>query len=142
MPALYQTKAIATGGRDGAAHTEDLKLKVKLVKPKEMGGTGEDDGTNPEQLFAVGYSGCFLGALKFIASKEGIEVSEDSTVSATVGIAQRADGKGYGITAALTVKLPGLERAVAEDLAAKAHIFCPYSHALRASTEVPITIIS
>ena len=139
MPILYTTRATSTGGRVGSSKTDDGNLAVTLTSPKELGGNGAA-GTNPEQLFAAGYSACFLGALKFVAGQAKVKIPEDTTVTATVGIGPREDGGGFGIEVALSVNIPGVDRAVAEDLAAKAHIVCPYSHAMRTSTEVPVTI--
>ena len=136
----YTTTATATGGRDGRATTKDGALDVKLAPPKEMGGSG--DGNNPEQLFAAGYSACFLGAIKAVAAsdKSGPKVPQDSTVTATVGIGPRSEG-GFGITAALEVSLPGLEKSQAEALVQKAHQVCPYSNATRNNVDVQITVI-
>jgi Ohr subfamily peroxiredoxin len=140
MKVLYRTKATATGGRDGKAATEDGKVQVKLSTPKELGGGG-GDGTNPEQLFAAGYSACFLGALKFVAAKEKVKVADDSTVTATVGIGPRDDGKGFGLDVELAIGLPGIERAQAESLVAKAHVVCPYSEATRSNLNVRLNVV-
>ena len=134
----YTTQATATGGRDGHSRTADGVLDVKLSTPKELGGAG-GEGNNPEQLFAAGYAACFLGALKFVAGQEKIRVPEDATVSAKVGIGPRSAG-GFGITADLTVTLPGLDRAEAEALVAKAHQVCPYSNATRGNVDVGLTV--
>ena len=123
MPILYTTKASATGGRAGRAVSENGVLDVTLTVPKELGGDGAT-GTNPEQLFAAGYSACFLGALKFVAGQQKVKIPEETTVSAKVGIGPREDGTGFGIEVALTVKIPGLDRETAEKLAAAAHIVC------------------
>ncbi|KGD85914.1 organic hydroperoxide resistance protein [Rhizobium sp. YS-1r] len=139
MPILYTTKASATGGRAGHARSADGVLDVNLTVPKELGGDGAT-GTNPEQLFAAGYSACFLGALKFVAGKEKVKIPDDAKVTATVGIGPREDGGGFGIEVSLSVDIPGVERSIAEDLVAKAHIVCPYSHAMRTSTEVPVSV--
>lgn len=139
MPILYTTKASATGGRAGNAKSEDGVLDVTLTVPKELGGDGAR-GTNPEQLFAAGYSACFLGALKAVAGKQKVKIPEDTTVTATVGIGPREDGTGFGIEVSLKVNIPGLEREKAEELVAAAHIVCPYSHAMRTSTEVPVSV--
>ncbi|EWY38167.1 Organic hydroperoxide resistance protein [Skermanella stibiiresistens SB22] len=138
MKVLYSTKARATGGRDGKATTDDGLLSVSLATPKELGGPG--GATNPEQLFAAGYSACFVGAMKFVAGKTKIAIPADASVSATVGIGARDDGEGFGITVALAVDLPGMERAAAEDLVARAHKVCPYSHATKGNIEVTTTI--
>ncbi|OLP45540.1 organic hydroperoxide resistance protein [Rhizobium oryziradicis] len=139
MSILYTTKASATGGREGQAVSEDGVLDVKLTTPKELGGNGAT-GTNPEQLFAAGYSACFLGALKFAAGQQKVKVPEDAKVTATVGIGPRDDGTGFGIEVSISVDLPGIEREVGEKLVAAAHIVCPYSHAMRTSTEVSATL--
>ena len=139
MPILYRTKASATGGRAGHGATEDGTVDVTLTVPKELGGDGAT-GANPEKLFAVGYSACFLGALKFVAGKEKVKIGEDAKVTATVGIGPREDGTGFGIEVSLKVNIPGLEREKAEELVAAAHIVCPYSHAMRTSTEVPVSV--
>lgn len=144
MKVLYTTKATATGGRTGHAKTEDGILDLDLVTPKELGGQGNPPGgkgTNPEQLFASGYSACFLGALKYVAGQEKVKVPEDTTVTATIGIGPRDDGKGFGIEAALAIKIPGLDRGQAEDLVQKAHIVCPYSHAIKNTIDVKLTVL-
>jgi osmotically inducible protein OsmC len=135
---VYQTSATATGGRDGRAATADGSLDVKLTTPKEMGGAG-GAGNNPEQLFAAGYSACFLGAMKFVASQGGPKVPADTTVKAEVGIGPRSEG-GFGIDVELTITLPGLPRADAEALVEKAHQVCPYSNATRNTVPVRLTI--
>ncbi|MCB4771968.1 organic hydroperoxide resistance protein [Ancylobacter sp. Lp-2] len=139
MKVLYKTQATATGGRTGSAATTDGAFKVTLVTPKELGGPG-GEGNNPEQLFASGYSACFLGALKFVASQQKVKIADDSTVTADVGIGPRDDGTGFGLDVALTIALPGVERSVAEDLVARAHIVCPYSHATRNGLDVRLII--
>lgn len=140
MAILYTTSATATGGgRSGRSKTEDGVLDVQLTVPKELGGDGAR-GTNPEQLFATGYSACFLGALRFVAGQKKVKIPDDTTVSAKVGIGPRDDGTGFGIEVALTVDIPGLDRDLAESLVAAAHIVCPYSHAMRTATEVPVTL--
>jgi len=133
----YRTKATATGGREGHSATEDGAVDVKLVTPKELGGGG-GDGVNPEQLFATGYAACFLGALKAVAGKDKIKVPADATVQAEVGIGPRSDGEGFGLEVALTVTLPGVEADVVDDLIARAHIVCPYSHATQNNIKVDL----
>ena len=134
---VYTAHATATGGRDGAARTPDGLVDIKLAVPKEMGGPG--GGTNPEQLFAAGYSACFLGALKFVASKEKIAISSDASITGHVGIG--AIPTGFGIEARLDISLPGLDRAVANDLIQKAHIVCPYSNATRGNIDVTLNLV-
>ena len=136
---LYTAHAHVTGGRDGRAVSSDQVLDAKLTTPRELGGAG-GDGTNPEQLFAAGYSACFMGALKFVASKEKVSIPADASIDAHIGIGPREDGGGFAITAKLEIKVPGLDRAVVEDLVQKADIVCPYSHAMRTSTEVPVSL--
>jgi lipoyl-dependent peroxiredoxin len=135
----YRTTATATGGRDGSAKTEDGSLAVKLSTPKELGGAG-GEGNNPEQLFAAGYSACFLGAMKAVAPSLSLKVPSDTTVTATVGIGPRSEG-GFGITADLKISLPGLDHADAEKLVEKAHTICPYSNATRNNVDVGLTVV-
>jgi lipoyl-dependent peroxiredoxin len=137
--ALYHAHGHATGGRTGEGATDDGRLSVKLSTPKELGGDS-GPGTNPEQLFSIGYSACFLGAMKFVAGKEKITLSPETKVAADIGIGPRDDGTGFGITAALTITAPGLEKSVAEDLVQKAHIVCPYSNAIHKTIDVKLTV--
>lgn len=139
MKTLYTAHGSATGGREGQAATDTGNVKLVLNTPKELGGGG-GEGTNPEQLFAMGYSACFLGALKFVASKEKVKIPDDAKVSADIGIGARDDGQGFGITAKLTVSVPGLDKAAVEDLVAKAHVVCPYSHATKGNIPVETTV--
>ena len=135
----YRTSATATGGRDGRSKTDDGTLDVKLATPKELGGAG-GEGNNPEQLFAAGYSACFLGAMKAVAPSQKLRVPPETTVTATVGIGPRSEG-GFGITADLKIRLPGLERADAERLVKAAHQVCPYSNATRNNVDVGLTVV-
>lgn len=134
----YRTTASATGGRDGQANTEDGSFSVKLSTPKELGGAG-GNGANPEQLFAAGYSACFIGALKVAGQQLNIRVPADTKVTATVGIGPRSEG-GFGITADLSIELPGTDREEAEKLVATAHQICPYSNATRGNVDVSLTV--
>jgi osmotically inducible protein OsmC len=129
---LYRTSATAQGGRDGVARSQDGRLDVKLSTPKELGGAG-GDGVNPEQLFAAGYSACFLGQQAKVA------IPADATITATVGIGPRSEG-GFGITADLLITLPGIDRDQAEALVAAAHQICPYSNATRNNLDVGLTV--
>ncbi|HWL66827.1 MAG TPA: organic hydroperoxide resistance protein [Geminicoccus sp.] len=140
MPILYTTKASATGGRQGHARSEDGKVDVQLDTPKELGGGG-GPGTNPEQLFAAGYSACYLGALKFVANQQKVKISEDAKVTTTVGIGPREDGGGFGLAISMEVSLPGVDRAKGEELIKAAHVVCPYSHAIRGNHEVQTTLV-
>ncbi|WP_444895749.1 organic hydroperoxide resistance protein [Microbulbifer sp. SSSA005] len=138
MQTVYTAVATANGGRDGEAQSSDGKLSVKLSIPKELGGPG-GDGTNPEQLFAAGYSACFIGALKFVAGKEKVKVPEETTVRAEVGIGPQ--GKGFGLNIDLYIDLPGLDQATAEKIANTAHDeVCPYSNATRGNVDVRLHI--
>jgi Ohr subfamily peroxiredoxin len=130
VKALYHAHGHATGGRTGAGATDDKKIDVQLSTPKELGGDG-GPGTNPEQLFSVGWSACFLGALKFVAGQEKVKIPDDATVNTTIGIGPRADGTGFGITAVLKVHVPGMDHEAAKQLVHKADIVCPYSHATK-----------
>lgn len=127
---LYTAHAHATGGRTGKAASDDNKLQLTLSTPREMGGDG-GAGTNPEQLFACGFAACFLGALKAVAAQEKIKIPEDASVAVEIGIGPRDDGQGFGISAALSVHIPGMDKAKAEALVRKAEIVCPYAHATR-----------
>ena len=139
MNVLYRTEATATGGRTGRASTSDGALTLTLVTPKELGGPG-GDGVNPEQLFASGYAACFLGAIKFVAGRRKIRVADDASVKAAVGIGPREDGGGFGLDVALTISLPGIEPAVAQELVEQAHVVCPYSHATRNGLDVRLSL--
>ncbi|HEY1103592.1 MAG TPA: organic hydroperoxide resistance protein [Burkholderiaceae bacterium] len=133
---VYTAHASATGGREGQARSDDGLLDVKLVVPKEMGGMG--GGVNPEQLFAAGYSACFLGALKFVAGQQKVAVPADTKVEGAVGIGPIPTG--FNIQVALTVTIPGLDRAAAEALVEKAHVVCPYSNATRGNIDVTLKV--
>lgn len=134
---IYTAHATSTGGRDGKSVSSDGALNVKLTKPKEMGGSGAV-GTNPEQLFAAGYSACFLGALKHVASMKKVSLPEDCAITADVGIG--AIPAGFGIQVALTISIPGMERTAAESLVQAAHQVCPYSNATRGNVDVGLEI--
>ncbi len=134
----YRTTATATGGREGTAASEDGRFNAKLSTPRELGGAG-GDGTNPEQLFAAGYSACFIGALKVAGQQLKLKVPDDAQVTATVGIGPRAAG-GFGITADLQVALPGLAQDDAQRLVDAAHDICPYSNATRGNVDVGLTL--
>ncbi len=133
---LYTAHAHTTGGRDGQSASDDGKLSVKLAPPAELGGNG--NGTNPEQLFAAGYSACFLGAMKHVAGLKKITVPADTSIDASVSIGPIP--AGFGIAATLVITLPGMDRAVAQDLVDTAHGVCPYSNATRGNIEVTLTL--
>lgn len=139
MKILYTAHGSATGGREGQAATDSGNVKVVLNTPKELGGGG-GEGTNPEQLFSIGYSACFLGALRFVAGKDKVRLPDDARVAADVGIGPRDDGAGFGIAVKLTISAPGVDKPVLEDLVRKAHVVCPYSHATRGNIDVDLKI--
>jgi lipoyl-dependent peroxiredoxin len=139
---LYTAVAKAVGGRGGGtASTSDKQLDVVLAHPKEMGGTGK--GVNPEQLFAVGYSSCFLGAMKYANSqqKKPLALAAESSVTAHVSFGPRADKKGFGIAVQMDVSLPGLTKEQAASLAKKGHVVCPYSHSIKGNVKVTTKIV-
>ena len=137
MQVLYTASAQATGdGRDGHVRTSDGTLDLDLAIPKEMGGAG--GAANPEQLFAAGYAACFHSALRLVARKAKADVSS-SVVEAEVGIGPNGSG-GFGLTVALVVDLPAVERSAAEQLVEAAHQVCPYSNATRGNIEVARTV--
>lgn len=133
---LYRAYAEATGGRDGRAISSDGVLDVSLSTPKELGGAG-GQGTNPEQLFAAGYSACFIGAMKVVASRAKIALPEDTSVEGVVGIGPIP--AGFGIEVELRISLPGLDEAQANQLIEAAHQVCPYSNATRGNIDVTLT---
>ena len=135
--ALYTAEATATGGRDGKATASDGRFELALSTPKELGGGG-GPGTNPEQLFAAGYSACFIGAMKFVAQRDGLKVPADVRVTGKVGIGPIPTG--FGIRVELVVALPGLEPEAARTLVDRAHVVCPYSNATRGNVEVTFTL--
>jgi len=135
---LYRAHATATGGRDGRAVVPAAELDFKLTPPKELGGPG-GTGVNPEQLFAAGYSACFLGAMKFVAGQDKISVPANASIEGTVGIG--AIPAGFGIEVELKISLPGMDRAAAQALINKAHIVCPYSNATRGNIDVTLTLV-
>ncbi|MFX1767561.1 organic hydroperoxide resistance protein [Paraburkholderia sp. A1RI-2L] len=135
---LYTAEATATGGRDGSAVVPASHLAFKLTTPRELGGAG-GDGANPEQLFAAGYSACFIGAMKFVAARDKIAIPADASITGRVGIG--AIPNGFGIEVELRISLPGMDRAAAQALVDKAHIVCPYSNATRNNIDVTLTIV-
>ena len=137
MKILYTAHGSATGGRTGEGRTDDGKVAVKLSVPKAMGGD-DGPGTNPEQLFAIGYSACFLGAMKGAARKQGKKLPEDAVVTADVSFADREDGVGFTIVPELTATVPGWSKADVEALMQVAHDICPYSNLIRFAHEVEL----
>ena len=135
---FYTAHAKATGGREGRAVSSDGILDVKLERPREMGGSG-NPGTNPEQLFAAGYSACFIGAMKFVATRDKIDLPGELSIEAGVGIG--AIPNGFGIEVALKISVPGMSRTDAMSLVQKAHLVCPYSNATRGNIDVRLIIV-
>ena len=134
---LYTAHATSTGGRAGTSKSSDGVLDLTLTTPKELGGNGAV-GTNPEQLFAAGYSACFIGAMKHVAMMQKIALPADTSIAASVGIGQIP--AGFGIEVAMKVTIPGMERAAAEKLVQAAHAVCPYSNATRGNIDVTLTV--
>ncbi|MCY1275206.1 Organic hydroperoxide resistance protein OhrB [compost metagenome] len=134
---LYRAFAEATGGRDGRAVSSDGVLDVGLSTPRELGGSG-GPGSNPEQLFAAGYSACFLGALKFVASRDRHKLSANTWIEGVVGIGVIPNG--FGIEVELKISIPDMDREEARALVEKAHIVCPYSNATRGNIDVTLTL--
>ncbi|SAL39306.1 organic hydroperoxide resistance protein [Caballeronia humi] len=138
MSILYKATATSNGGRDGRAVSSDQQLDVKLSAPKELGGTGAP-GTNPEQLFAAGYSACFLSAMKFVAGQQKRTIPADTTVTADVGVGPNDNG-GFKLDIELRVALPGLPAGEAQQLVDAAHQVCPYSNATRGNVDVRVNL--
>ena len=134
---LYTAHATATGGREGRAVSSDSALDVKLSTPRELGGAG-GDGTNPEQLFAAGYSACFIGAMKAVAAQDKLKLPGEISIDGSVGIGQIPGG--FGIAVELKIAVPGMEPAELQALVDKAHQVCPYSNATRGNIEVTLTL--
>jgi osmotically inducible protein OsmC len=134
---LYTAKATAVGGRAGHVKSSDGLIDVDLRRPVEMGGPG--GATNPEQLFAAGYSACFQGALGVVAKKVDVNTDE-STVTASVTFGS-TEGGNVGLAVALEVHIPDVDLATAQELADGAHQVCPYSHATRGNIKVTVTAV-
>ena len=135
---LYTAHATSTGGREGSSKSDDGALDVKLTTPKGLGGNGAA-GTNPEQLFAAGYSACFLGAMKHVAMLQKVALPAETSIAADVGIGPLP--QGFGIRVALRVTIPGMEKDAAKKLVEAAHQVCPYSNATRGNIEVALDIV-
>lgn len=133
---VYTAHAHTTGGRDGRSKSDDGKLDVKLSPPTAMGGKG--DATNPEQLFAAGYSACFLGALKHVAEQKQVKVPDEASIDAEVQLGPIP--QGFGIAVKMVVSLPGLDRTTAQNLVDAAHVVCPYSNATRGNIDVDLSL--
>lgn len=140
IEAKYWTEATATGGgRNGLAQLANGQLTITHASPKELGGSGL--GHNPEELFALGYAACYLGAMRFVAKAEKIGVvPEDASVTAKIGLGPRSEG-GFGLAITLEVKMPGVDKAVAEKIAERGHFICPYSHLTRGGVQVQTAVV-
>lgn len=138
MQVIYKAVVTSTSGRDGRAVSSDNNLDVKLSTPRELGGAG-GAATNPEQLFAAGYSACFLSAVKYVAGQSKIVIPANANIRAEVGIGQIPGG--FGLDVELFIDLPGVAADVANDLVQKAHQVCPYSNATRNSLQVRLTLV-
>jgi len=134
---LYTARATTTGGREGTSKSSDGVLDLKLVPPAALGGK-DGAGTNPEQLFAAGYSACFIGAMKHVARDQKITLPADVSITAEVGLGPVPTG--FGIQVAMTISVPGMEKAAAEALVQAAHKVCPYSNATRGNIDVTLTV--
>jgi Ohr subfamily peroxiredoxin len=138
--ALYTARATSTGGRAGTAESSDGALKIALSTPKQLGGAG-GAGTNPEQLFAAGYSACFIGAMKAVAGRQKIALPGEVSITADVSIGPMTGKAGaFGIAVNMVVSVPGMDKAAAEALVAAAHEVCPYSNATRGNIDVELSV--
>jgi Ohr subfamily peroxiredoxin len=138
MKILYTAEAHVDGGRDGHARSSDGRLDVDLNVPESLGGNG-GPGTNPEQLFAVGFGACFLGAVAVAARRKHVEVPDGMSVESTVGLGTQPGG-AYNVAVGLTVSLPGVDRELAMEIVRAAHETCPYSNATRGNVEVTLDV--
>ena len=130
---LYTARAHTTGGRDGASRSDDGRLDIKLSPPGQAG-----NGTNPEQLFASGYSACFMGAMKAVAGKLQVTVPAAAAIDAEVDLGPTSHG--YGVAVRMAISLPGMDRDKAQALIDAAHQVCPYSNATRGNIPVTLTL--
>ena len=138
--ALYTAHATSTGGRTGTTESSDGVIKLALSTPKELGGAG-GTGTNPEQLFASGYSACFIGAMKAVAGRQKVALPAEVQIKASVSIGPMTGKAGaFGIAVAMDISVPGMERAALQQLVATAHEVCPYSNATRGNIDVTLNV--
>ncbi|MEI6102156.1 MAG: organic hydroperoxide resistance protein [Eubacteriales bacterium] len=140
MKRIYTATMTNTGARNGKAISPDGSFSLQMVTPAEMGGNGKDPGTNPEQLFAATYSSCFNGALQHILRLNKVSF-ESSTVRADVSLVEDPSDSGFQVAATLTVSIKGLSLDQAKDYTNKAHLFCPYSKAIRGNVDVQIEVV-
>ena len=138
--ALYTAQGISTGGRTGSTKSSDGRIGLQLSTPKELGGDS-GPGTNPEQLFAAGYSACFIGAMKAVAARQKIALPAEVSITADVSIGPLAGKPGaFGIAVSMLVSVPGMDKAATEALVATAHEVCPYSNATRGNIDVTLSV--
>jgi lipoyl-dependent peroxiredoxin len=139
--AVYTAHATSTGGRTGTTESSDGAIKLALATPKELGGAG-GAGTNPEQLFAAGYSACFIGAMKAVSARQKLALPAEVSIASSVAIGPMTGKAGaFGIGVEMVVSIPGMDRAAAEALVATAHEVCPYSNATRGNIDVTLTVV-
>lgn len=139
--ALYTAQATSTGGRAGSTASSDGRLKATLSTPKALGGD-DGPGTNPEQLFAAGYSACFIGAMKAVAARQKISLPGEVAITADVSIGPMTGKAGaFGISVEMAITVPGMDKAATETLVAAAHEVCPYSNATRGNIDVTLTVV-
>jgi lipoyl-dependent peroxiredoxin len=139
--ALYTAQATSTGGRTGTTQSSDGRIRLNLSTPKGLGGD-DGPGTNPEQLFAAGYSACFIGAMKAVAAKQKIALPADVSNTAEVSIGPMTGKAGaFSVTVAMKISIPGMDRAAAEALIKAAHEVCPYSNATRGNLDVRLAVV-
>ena len=138
--ALYTAQATSTGGRAGSTESSDGKIKLQLSTPKGLGGD-DGPGTNPEQLFAAGYSACFIGAMKAVAGKQGTKLPAEVSIQCDVSIGPMTGKAGaFNVAVAMQVSVPGMDKAAAEALVKAAHEVCPYSNATRGNVDVALSV--
>ena len=139
--ALYTARATSTGGRAGSSKSSDDRIALQLSTPKELGGDS-GPGTNPEQLFAAGYSACFIGAMKAVAGSQKIKLPAEVSITADVSIGSMTGKAGaFGISVAMAISVPGMDRTASEALVKAAHEVCPYSNATRGNIDVSLTVV-
>ncbi|MDO9074724.1 MAG: organic hydroperoxide resistance protein [Rubrivivax sp.] len=139
--AVYTAHAKSTGGRTGSTKSSDGAIQLSLVTPRELGGPG-GAGTNPEQLFAAGYSACFIGAMKAVAGRQKLTLPGEVSIAADVSIGPMTGKEGaFGIAVVMAISVPGMDKAAAEALVAAAHEVCPYSNATRGNIDVVLTVV-
>ena len=139
--AVYTAQATSTGGRAGSTKSSDGRISLNLSTPKALGGD-DGPGTNPEQLFAAGYSACFIGAMKAVAAKQKISLPAEVSNTAEVAIGPMSGKPGaFSITVAMKISIPGMDKAAAEKLVKDAHEVCPYSNATRGNLDVKFSVV-